>query len=43
MILEIMRKVGLLGVYASDDFGIGYSSLNYLRKLPFDALKIEVF
>ena len=31
-----------LGVRISmDDFGIGYSSLNYLRKFPFDKIKID--
>ncbi|GEM_PF-6764754 len=38
----VLQSLSDMGVtLASDDFGIGYSSLNYLRKLPFDALKID--
>jgi diguanylate cyclase (GGDEF)-like protein len=38
-ILEELRKLGIQIVM--DDFGIGYSSLNYLRLFPFDKIKID--
>ena len=38
-VLEQLRKLGIQIVM--DDFGIGYSSLNYLRLLPFDKIKID--
>ena len=39
---EALREVKALGVgLAIDDFGIGYSSLGYLRRLPVDTLKID--
>jgi len=37
--LEKIREAGY--ILAIDDFGIGYSSLNYLVKLPVDILKID--
>ena len=38
-LLTSLRDVGV-GL-ALDDFGVGFSSLNYLRHLPFDRLKID--
>lgn len=38
-VLEQLKALGL-GV-ALDDFGAGYSSLNYLKNLPFSKLKID--
>jgi predicted signal transduction protein with EAL and GGDEF domain len=37
--LEEFRRLGIQIVM--DDFGVGYSSLNYLRLFPFDKIKID--
>ncbi len=37
--LKQLRKMGIC--ISIDDFGIGYSSLNYLRRFPVDTLKID--
>ena len=38
----ILRRLEELGVgICIDDFGVGYSSLSYLKRLPADALKID--
>ena len=40
--LEALARLKAEGVRVSiDDFGIGYSSLSYLRQLPIDTLKID--
>ncbi|HUG52991.1 MAG TPA: PAS domain S-box protein [Vicinamibacteria bacterium] len=40
--IHILRELKALGVRISiDDFGIGYSSLSYLKRLPIDTLKID--
>ena len=40
--LMIIRELNSCGIQTSvDDFGIGFSSLSYLQKLPFTELKID--
>jgi diguanylate cyclase (GGDEF)-like protein len=40
--LRLMNELKALGVrIAMDDFGTGHSSLGYLRKFPFDKIKID--
>lgn len=40
--IALLNHIRQLGVRISlDDFGSGYSSLNYLQKLPIDSLKID--
>lgn len=40
--IQIFNELRSIGVrLAIDDFGVGYSSLNYLRKFPFHSLKID--
>jgi diguanylate cyclase (GGDEF)-like protein/PAS domain S-box-containing protein len=39
---DILSELSEIGVsIAMDDFGAGYSSLSYLRRYPFDVLKID--
>ena len=41
-ILRILKEIQEMGIrVALDDFGIGYSSLSYLRRFAFDTLKID--
>ncbi len=40
--LEVLERLSAMGVSLSiDDFGAGYSSLNYLKRLPVNVLKID--
>jgi diguanylate cyclase (GGDEF)-like protein len=40
--LATLRELKLLGVKISvDDFGAGHSGLNYLRRFPFDEIKLD--
>jgi diguanylate cyclase (GGDEF)-like protein len=42
LVIAELRQLKQLGVsIAMDDFGIGYSSLNYLWRFPFDKVKID--
>ncbi len=40
--IEVLAELKQLGVkFAVDDFGTGFSSLNYLKRFPLDKLKID--
>lgn len=42
MALHVMSRLKALGVKLSlDDFGTGFSSFSYLKRLPFDELKLD--
>lgn len=40
--IETIKELSNIGVrFSLDDFGTGFSSMNYLKKLPIDAIKID--
>ena len=39
--MSALKKMGV--AFSLDDFGIGYSSLSYLKRLPLDQLKIDLY
>ncbi|MBF0554388.1 MAG: EAL domain-containing protein [Nitrospirae bacterium] len=40
--IKILREIKNMGIHiAIDDFGMGYSSLSYLKRFPIDCLKID--
>jgi Amt family ammonium transporter len=40
--LAVLKRLKEIGVkIALDDFGVGYSSLSYLSRFPFDCIKID--
>lgn len=42
VLIEKMQQLRAMGVHISlDDFGTGFSSLNYLKNLPLDQLKLD--
>ncbi len=42
MVVPILKELNAIGIkFSIDDFGVGYSSLNYIKRLPVDIIKID--